>query len=252
MMTRQRLQWIIIALATVVFAGGCGKMATHKIADGIKTALPTVVGPADSWDVTVTGNEGTIIGGRIPSVSIRGVNVHVTPQMTMAALDIDAKDIAIDVRQRTVKSVGSLAFEGHISQSGLDRYMALNAANNPNGVKDPRIDLRRDDLLLKFKHVEMGVGIPVSVAGRVYVNRASDSKIDFHATSASVARIGIPRAVYNYEIDKLNPVIDLSTMALPIHLKNIHVQDKEIVFSGTTEITKAAIDEAKRQADNAK
>ncbi|HEY3333152.1 MAG TPA: DUF2993 domain-containing protein [Capsulimonadaceae bacterium] len=225
---------------------------THKIADGVKAALPEVIGPADSWEVTVGGNQGTIIGGRVPSVVIHGVNAHVTPEMTMTTLDIDARDISVDLRKRTVKSIGSVTFQGTLNQAQLDRYLRLTDGADPNRPRQLSVGLRRNDLLIGFRYAKYGVSVPVSVAGRLSISRAGSDKIDLNPTRTAVAKVPIPSSVVDYEMKQVNPVIDLSTMKFPVTLRDIHVADGQMVFAGKTEITPDAIKVAQQQAENAK
>jgi hypothetical protein len=200
----------------------------------------------------VSGNQGTILGGRVPEVAVHGVNVQVSPQLTMSSLDIDAKNIRVDVLKKSLKSIDSLTFRGVLSQADLDRYLRLTANDDQDRPKQLGIRLRQQDLLFSFKYETLGVSVPVKVAGRMYVNPTTDNKIDLHPTSAAVAKISVPRKVLEYQMRSVNPVVDLGTMKFPVHLSNIRVDKQQLVFSGRADVPASAIAAAQEQLANAK
>ncbi len=240
------------APVVLVAVAGCGQYPSHKIGDGVKAALPQVIGPADTWAVDVSGNQGTILGGRVPEVAINGVNVQVSPQLNMSGLNIDAKNIRVDIAKKSLKSIDSLTFSGALTQANLDRYLRLTSGDDPDRPKKLAISLRRDDLLISFKYEALGISVPVKVAGRMYVSPTTDDKIDLHPTSAAVAKISMPRKLLEFQMRGVNPIMDLGTMKFPVHLSNIHVADRMLVFSGKAEVPASAIAAAQEQISNAK
>jgi len=229
---------------------GCSGPVNHSVADGIKAALPQVVGPADEWDVDVTGNPGTIIRGRIPGVHIHGVNVHVSPQVTMAQLDVNATNVCVDIRRRTLKKIDSLTFSGIMTQSELDDYLASTAATTQGRPDDFKVRLNQHDLTMSFSKKVTSFRIPVNIAGRLAVSRHGDNKIDFLPSNLKVARLPIPERIVKYVADAINPAIDLSDMSFPVHLANIHVDSQRIMLSGEARIPKSAFQAAQQQATN--
>jgi hypothetical protein len=222
------------------------------VADGIKAALPQVVGPADEWDVDVTGNPGTIIRGRIPGVIIHGVNVHVSPEVTMVQLDIKATNVSVDIRRRALKNIEALTFAGIMTQQELDSYLAATAASSKGRPDDFMVRLNQHDLTMSFSKKVTAFHIPVSLAGRLAVSRHGDNKIDFLPSNLKVARLPIPERIVKYVADAINPAIDLSDMSFPVHLANIHVDSQRIMLSGEARIPKSAFQAAQQQATNAR
>lgn len=241
----------LIAALLVVLAGCGGGPVNRGVANAVKAQLPQVVGPADSWDVDVTGNPGTIIRGRVPCVLIHGVNVRMSPQLTMDTLDITAKDIHVDIAKRELKNIDSLTFCGALNQYELDHYMAATAS----GSKRPdnlQVKLSDADMSVSFAQKLSFVSIPVQVDGRLNVSTAGDNKIDFIPSAISIAKINLPRELVNYSVKAINPAIDLSTMTFPVHLKSIRVTNRRVVFAGSAEIPPAAFAAAKQQTANAR
>ena len=239
-----------LVLVAALILGGCGAPVNRSVGDGIKAALPGVVGTADSWDVDVTGNPGTIIGGHIPGVIVHGVNVHVSPQMTMAHLDITATDVYVDVRKRELKRIGSLTFAGVLTQEELDSYLRATAPTSKGRPDDFKITLNDHDLSLSFSQKIASFHIPVKVAGRLNVSRHGDDKIDFMPSKLAIASVPIPKKLIDYAADAINPAIDLSSLSFPVHLDNIHVSGQRVMFSGGAEIPKSAFEAAQQQVSN--
>jgi hypothetical protein len=246
----------LLTLALVLLAAlilpGCTGPVKHSVGNGIKAALPQVVGEADEWDVDVTGNPGTIVRGRIPGVLIHGVNVHVSPQITMEQLDIKASNVSVDVRRRVLKSIDSLTFSGVLSQAELDSYLAATAATASGRPDSLKITLNQRDLTMSFAEKMSRLSIPVNVAGRVAVSRHGDNKIDFLPSKLQVARLPIPNKVVEYAARSMNPVVDLSNLSFPVHLANIHIHSGRMMFSGAAEIPESAYRAAQQQASNVK
>jgi hypothetical protein len=112
---KQRTPRRLLILASVSLLGGLTAgcigsspqtVAAHKIAD----ALPRIVGPAKHYDVDVDGNPFSLSRGRARKVHIEGVDVQLSPSVTMDHMSIDANNVSFDVKQRRIEHVGSVAF----------------------------------------------------------------------------------------------------------------------------------------------
>lgn len=240
-----------LACAIAVAATGCAGPVNHSVADGIKSALPQVIGPAQEWDVAVTGNPGTIIRGRIPGVVIHGRDVQASPQITIASLDIKAADVVVDVRRRALKSIGSLTFAGVLTQPNLNDYLAATAPAAHGRPDNLAITLNDHDLLLSFDQKVSSFKIPVRVAGGLAVSSKGDDKIDFEPTNLKVASLPIPRSIVLYAARAINPAIDLSSLSFRVHLAGIRVDSRRVLFAGAAEVPDSAFRVA-QQASNAR
>ena len=251
-MKNPTLPLLVAALIALALVAGCGGgPVNHGVANAVKRALPDAVGPADSWDVDVTGNPGTIIQGRVPAVLIHGVNVRMSPQLAMETLDITATDVRVDIRKRELKSIDSLTFVGTMTQDQVDQYLAATASSSkrPSGFA---VKIGDADMGVAFKEKLSFVTIPIEVAGHLAVSSAGPDKVDFVPSKMSVASLNIPRQIVDIAVKQINPTIDLSEISIPVSLKNIHIANHCIVFAGSAQIPKSAFEIAKRQTADAR
>jgi hypothetical protein len=246
--------FIVLAAISVGFFAltGCNTLVNEQVQDGIKSNLPKVIGPADSWDVNVSGNPGTILKGRIPGVIIHGVNVQASPTLTLQSIDIDAKNIRFNTRSHAVSSIDSIMFAGVMNQKQLDTYLSATAPSLPGHPKDLKIELRQNDLQISFKYGISKVNIPVKVDGRLAVSKSGDEKIDFIPSGASIAKASIPKKLLEYAVKKINPVVDLTSMPFPLHLTEIKIDNHQILLAGSASLSPAALEAAQKQLSNGK
>lgn len=251
---RFKIAALFITVAAAAFFGlpGCDTLVNDQVGSGIKTNLVKVIGPADSWDVKVTGNPGTILKGRIPGVDIHGANVQAAPSLTLQSLDIDANNIHFNTRSHDVSSIDSLRFGGVMNQSQLDSYLKASASSLPGHPKDLKIELRQNDLKVSFKYNVAKIGVPVTVDGALAISAKGDDKIDFIPSKASVAKAPIPKKLLDLAVKKINPVVDLATMPFPLHLSEIKIDNSQIFIAGFAFLPPSAIDAARKQFANAK
>jgi hypothetical protein len=235
-----------------LFIAGCNGPVTEMVRDGIKSALPSVVGPADSWDVNVTGNPGTILGGRIPGIEIHGRNVKSSLSIDFDKLDVKAQDVHIDLKKRSLKSIDKLWFAGEMTQSELNSYMTATATHQKSRLDYLSTTLRQSDMQVAFQYKFEGIKIPISVTGRLKVSAKGDDKIDFEPSAASIAIVPLPKKLLELAMSKLNPVVDLSSNSFPVHLTDIKVDAHRLIFSGKAEMPASAVKAMQDQLSNAK
>ena len=237
---------VVLATAIAVTGTGCGVNIRHKVGDAIVAALPKVIGPADSYSVDVDGATDSMLRGHIPEVRIHGTNVRLAPEIQMATLDIDAQQIAVDTSTKQLKSIKSLTFSGTMNQAQVDRY--INLTDDPNRPPDLAIRLYDHDLRAKFRYKELGLALPVTVAGRLALDRGNDAMIDFIPSSAIAAKMHVPHRVLMYAVKSVNPVIDLTGISFPVRLRQVGISSHIATFSGSAQLPPSALAEGRKVA----
>ena len=208
---RKLLPFAIIA----ILIGGCaGAVVRPTVEDAIKRSLPDYIGPAKHYDVKTSGSATEILGGKLDSLRIEGEEVQVDPELTITKLLIEMKDVRVDTGTRAMKSVGSTAIRATISEAAVNKYIVAR-----RGSSDLSVKLERGKIEVLFTPRVGGIGVPLSVTGKLAIT--GGDKVNFEADAASMGRIPVSAYVINRALAAVNPVIDLSTMKFPVTLERI-------------------------------
>lgn len=223
----------VLAILCIVLTGGCGSLspnrkAEHKIAD----ALPELIGPAKHYDVKVDGDAFALARGRARRITVHGVDVQATPDLTLTTLDFTAENVRFDMKTRQIDNVGSTKFTGTFDQDNLNRYLAQSHAH-----PDVTLALRSDDIALAMPISIGPIHTTVRVVGQASPTRPDGNSISFVADSAHLSILPVPAFLVNRELARINPVVDLSRFKIPIALESTRVKDKKLVVTGTADLT---------------
>lgn len=217
---------LLLASALVT---GCGhpvqETAAHKIAD----ALPSLLGPADHYEVQVNGDPFALSRGRAKAVHIQCKNVQVSPSLTLDTLTADASDMSFDKDTRRLDHVGRTQFTATISQAHLTQYLAQTKPLLP-GL---RVTLRAEDVEAQIPVSALGVQTTAMLTGTVSPNADDPAKLDFSANHAQVGPVPLPAMLVNLALDQLNPIVHLPTLKAPLTVTNATVNDSYLTLQGT-------------------
>jgi hypothetical protein len=212
---------------------GCGGsnpnvIAAHKIAD----ALPTVIGPAEHYDVSVEGDPFSIARGHARRVKIDGKDVQLAPSLTMNQLHIDADDLVLNTKTRQVDHAGHVEFTGAIGQLNLDHYLVGMKPGIPVAVQ-----IRWTDLEASVPVSALGVSTTVRVDGDLAPSRSGLDKLDFVPSGGDIGPVPVPRKLVQLAMDRINPVLDLSILKFPVTLESARAKDGRLYIVGSTTLT---------------
>jgi hypothetical protein len=195
----------------------------------VNALLPKYLGPARSYSTRVKGDSaGAILRGRLKQVHVTGSDVQLDPDLLVDDLTLDFDEVEVDMKAQTLHSIGSAAFGCRIGAANLDRYVRVRRPD----IGGLRIALKGSALVVNAKPDVLGViAVPVSVQGRL-VPRGG-AALDFEPDQAKVSVLPIPQVVLDYLARKLNPVVELSRVAVPIQVTQADVQDGFLSLTGS-------------------
>jgi uncharacterized protein YpmS len=219
---------LVAALAALV-SGCAGGFVRSQAESGIRDALPTYIGPAKNYTVAVDGSASGIINGHMRHVRIEGTDVQIDPKLTVAQIVIDMDDVHYN-HKRQITRIGSTLFKASVTEAMVNHFAEQGQA------KEYKAKATLTDGSVKVDCVArlLGAGMPVSFTGKPQI--AHGNKINFVVDSASAAHLSIPAAIANKILDRVNPIIDMSTMKFPVTLDTISVKQGSIDVSGKAEI----------------
>ena len=225
----------LIALGLVggaLLSVGCKRNFEGTVEDRIDAALPKYLGPADHYETHVdAASSGAILRGRVRSVEVTGVNVHLRPELLVDRMVLTVHAVEVDTHKGTLQSIGDAEFTGTISSDNLKRYVD----SRNLGVRDLSVSIEGDRMHVKARpEVEGILPVPVSVRGVVSPTPEGDH-LDFLPDRGSITVIPVPGVVLSYLSHKLNPVISLTGLPIPIHVLSASMADGKLTMSGTVD-----------------
>ncbi len=230
---RPRRRLLAITIPTFFVAiTGCGSLspqtvAAHKIAD----ALPTVLGPAQHYDVQVEGDAAALTRGRARRVRVEGQQVQIAPDVTLDRLDFTAQDVSFDTKAKRLSHVGRVDFVGTLGQANLDSYLARSGAHPGLAVM-----LRQNDLQVDLPISAGPVHTHVVVTGTAVPTVPGGSAVSFIADRARLSILPVPVFLVNQALDRINPVVDLSRFKAPVALQSADVAQQTLTLRGTADL----------------
>ena len=222
----------LAVLAAGAALWGCGhpvqETAAHKIAD----ALPSVLGPAAHYDVQVDGDPFALARGRARGVHIQGLDVQVSPRLTLDTLNADAEDVSFDRKTRRLSHVGVTRFSATMDQEHLTAYLAQSKPLLPGLV----VTLRENTVEARVPVTFLGLHTTAALAGTFTPNADDPSRLDFVTQGAQVGVVPLPVGLVNLAVEALNPVISLSGLKAPLTITRSGVEHGRLVLQGTADL----------------
>ena len=228
-------RYLLPLIITLCLSGGCGhpvqETAAHKIAD----ALPQLLGPAARYDVQVDGDPFALSRGRAQAVHIQGLDVQMTPTVTLDTLRLDATDVSFDKATRQIAHIGGTAFMATMSQEHLTEYLA-HTKLLPGLV----VTLRADDLEAQVPVTFLGLHTTAKLSGNLRPDTQEPNKLDFTANGAQVGILPLPAMLINLAAGEINPLLDLSGLKAPVTVDSTTVSNGVLTLRGQARLESLA------------
>ena len=211
---------------------GCKSTVENEAGKRLNALLPEYLGPAQKYTTKVDADStGAIMRGRFRKVQIEGIGVQVNPKMTIDRLQLNFAEVAVDTKAKKLRSVGAATFSCSLSAENLNRYVQ---AQRPdvNGLK---VSLTRDAILINASPQDPFklIAIPIAVEGKLVPH--GSAKMDFKPDMAKVSILSIPSFALDFIQARLNPLVELSGMAVPVKVETAEVRDGYLTIAGSVE-----------------
>lgn len=208
--------------------GGSGGMSLAERI--LESELPRRVGPARSYDVRL-GRSGTdLLRGRLGSVDVTGLDVRTEDGLTIPQMDLHLEDVRLGLASRTLDSVGKSDFTAALGADAVTQYVRKRAGAN---VRDVSVGFRDGQIWVKGTPELMGLPLRSEVAGKPVLS--GRNTVDFRASQVSVLGLKLPRLAVNELERKVNPVVDLSHLKLPVRITELAVRGDRLVADGAAD-----------------
>lgn len=233
MMRRGLLAAVGAALTVAVMAGGgCKSTVENEAGRRLNAMLPDILGPAQKYTTDVNADStGAVLRGRFRKVHIEGIRVQVNPKMTLDRMTLDFAEVAVDTTAKKLRSVGSATFSVSLSGENLNRYVV---ALRPD-VHGLRASLTHDAIRLEASPQDPFklIAVPIAVEGKLIPHDAT--ALNFRPDRVRVTILNIPKFALDFIEARLNPMVELSGLALPVKVETASVRDGYLTIAGSIE-----------------
>lgn len=218
----------LLGLALLLLVG-CANPGERQAEKVLVERLPEYLGPAQSYEADVkAASLGALMRGRVRSVKIQGRGVQLLPECQAAEVNVDAREVSADIKKRTLQSVGEARFTVRIEEKELDRLVR---ARRPK-LADLRLALRGRFVSVKVTPEVFGYPtVPVQVEGGLLA-RNGGLFLDFEPDRARLAVVPIPKPALDFIAERINPVVDFSSLKVPIRVERAEVRGGALWLSG--------------------
>lgn len=230
-MKAARILWLLV----LALGAGCGRDVQRAAERRINPLLPELIGPADKYSTRVRGKADALARGRMQSVHVDGAQVRMAPDLTLDTLALDLTNVSVDLKAKRLSNIENISFRATLGEANLNRYVRARRPDIPglrvtlgpqNRVGSATVQARPEIWGL--------VAAPLSVDGRI-TPRVGGRLLDFTPGGARVSVVPFPLPVLRYLADQLNPVVDLSTLRVPVRVERVEIQPGALLLTGTVD-----------------
>ena len=228
---RMRRLMVMALLTGAALICGCRSPraeAERRIAE----RLPAMIGPADTYDVQVDGSLLALARGHAHAVHVRGANVRMTNGIVVDELRLDAAQADFDLQKSQIKKIGRIAFSARLTQPHLSDYLA----KRPAAVDGLTVWLRPSEVEADVPVTAAGLKTTVVLYGTLAPKRPDAHAIDFVLSRAKIGKVPLPARLIDLAVQRVNPVVDLSSLKFPVALERTDVVRGDLILTGTTRL----------------
>jgi hypothetical protein len=218
---------VLTLLATIIPLAGCStRLIRGRAEKRIEQKLEELIGPADSYKVRVRRTkDGEIVVGRIRRIEIDGRHVHAGEQIELESVHIVLEDLRYHAPPEERVSVRNSQLVIHLTETALNDYLHRQQKDS-----QPEVHLNDGTVTLKGMIRLLGVPTPFETEGRLEV--VDGRRVEFRAERLPTDIDATPGIGNEYVELRLNPLIDVARLKLPLRLDSVNIQSGRIIVRG--------------------
>src|SRR2546422_555014 len=163
------------------------------------------------------------------SLRPRVTAVRAGEQLELESLHLELNDLRYHAPPNEALTVGESLLVIHLTEAALNDYLRRQHPKSPTEVvfHDGTVTLKGTMRLL-------GVPTPVETSGRLEI--ADGTRVEYRADTVRFSADSAPGTGAEYIEKRLNPLLDVTRLNLPIRLNGIEVQPGRLVVRGTASL----------------
>ncbi|MGQ9525117.1 MAG: LmeA family phospholipid-binding protein [Armatimonadota bacterium] len=227
-------RWLFCVLAALLglVTCGCGPLDPIRAVErGIARHAAKRFGPADRYEVRI-GSAGTnlrkgVIGGLV----IEGYRVRTKPGLTVNWCRVELRDVRFEPRSRSITSVGDSSVVAEVLEQDANAYLSA----RQDSYSNIRVELIGDgEMAVVMEPRLVGVPVTVRLEGRPEVRGGSE--IAFVPDAVRIARLNLPRRLLGLVERRVNPILRVDELGVPVVLEDVRVEQGKIVAVGAADV----------------
>ena len=212
-----------VAILGLTIAGVASCTPASLVEQGIENALPKYVGPAESYDVKISGLRVT--SGSADSVIAVGERVKPEGAPTIDRLALDLQGVVYNRDQNKLSQVESAKLTAVIKSYDLADFL-----ESDRNVRSAEVLLRSPDRATLRLRPDLGSfalpeGITVDVAGQLV---GEDTQLRFEIDEVSAAGLDLSSMVAKRLSSLVNPLADLEDLPVSVEITSVVVAGESI------------------------
>lgn len=224
---------LVCALCVALALAGCvGGPARRKVEQAIEPALPKLIGPADSYSVKVDAGVTDLMNNHLDGIRIVGKNVMMDGKYFLDDLVVDMRDVEFDPEARTLKKAGTTRVQVALYESSMPRYVTK---DHPD-IKNAEVKVSDGIMTVMARPEMMKVSARIEAVGQLRIH--GDSQLYFTLVKLNAGGVPVPDAVARPFINRLNPVLDLSSLRMPLKLTSVKLVPGKVLLNATADLTR--------------
>lgn len=212
--------------------GGTDEITIQLAETFLKGELARKLGPAQEYQVRVDRETTNLTQGQLGPVDVTGLDVQTKDGLIISRLEIHLDPSRIGPNFRPVEGELGGTFLAEFSKQNVTRYVRRRMGRK---LPDFQLAFYRDRIVVRGKPDVSGVDLPSEVAGRPYVRRGSE--VHFRASRVKVLGIRITEVAANALEKRINPVINLADLDLPIQIRRLRVRRNALTLEGNLDLS---------------
>jgi hypothetical protein len=222
---------LLAVLCLLAVLAGCSKTDPYAATErSIRRSLPELIGPAREYSVRVARSDTNLLGGKIAWIEILGRGVRVSDGLMIDDLEVRLEDVRFNHGDRTITSVSGSAVTVRISETSATRYITERGPQ----FEGVRLEFRANEAVVHATPALLGIRVPVKVSGRPILR--GEQAIDFDTSHLAVSILPIPASLLPVLERRINPILDLAPLNLPLRLSGVRIDPGFAVVTGSARL----------------
>ena len=217
-----------LLLVTALLIASCSSYTDRRAETALLQALPTLVGPADSYTATVQGVSGD--GTRIEQVQATGVRVRRPNMPVFERIELRLSGVVVDTATKRMTSVGDARLSLRLNAAEVAAYLG-----SSDWIDQPAVRFSAPDKIfisgrLKIAGIALVSTATADLEGRL---QARDTQLRLGVDALAWRGQTAPALVRGLVEQAINPILNVAQYPLPARIDSAVVDGNVIIITAS-------------------
>lgn len=212
-------------VASALSLAGCGGLVAQRVEVVIQEALPRVIGPALGYEVSVSGVADS--ASKFERVHIVGNRVARQGVPVFDRLEGNLDNVVVNRAEKRVVGIGSAAVMAELLAGDVASYISSHSL-----LEDAKVSFVMPSSVVATGRIRIpGTILSSAAVGELRGNLQADgSRLHLNVESLSLGSVAAPGLLRSALEAAINPLVDLSTFAVPSQIDSIQVDGSRLLI----------------------